>query len=81
MDTSQDKKNLIEFVEKTELKGINMEPTTVYYTTQNGFFCGDSLSFDKEIALAYYKRFLELQGNMTTTKVLDSAYLNTETII
>ncbi len=81
MNTTTLKKSLIEFVAKTEFQGKDLEEQICYYTTKDGFFVPNSLSFKREEAEKFYKKFLELEGNMIKTQVLDSAYLNTETII
>ncbi len=60
-------KSIINFCSKTETiikTGKDVEEQICYYTTNNGMFVSNSLSFDIDEAKEFYERFLHLKGNM-----------------
>jgi hypothetical protein len=69
---------IINFCSKTETiikTGEELEEKTCYYTTNNGMFVSNSLSYDIDEAKGFYESFVRLKGNMVKIEVLMSSTL------
>lgn len=72
------KQSIINFCSKTETiikAGEELEEKTCYYTTNNGMFVSNSLSYDIDEAKGFYESFVRLKGNMVKIEVLMSCNL------
>ena len=70
--------SIINFCSKTETiikTGEELEEKTCYYTTNNGMFVSNSLSYDIDEAKGFYESFVRLKGNMVKIEVLMSSTL------
>jgi len=62
---------VFEFIEKTKFTALDGQ-NTFYFTMKDGHFLSDSLSHDKEKALAFFDNVVKHNGQIEVEKVLKS---------